>query len=229
MPNLDRYFESDHWNADRFQSDHPDGVQWTVKAVSFEQMREGRTKRTVQKPVLWFAESPKFIVISSPIYEAIRARLGPETERWTGAVLTIKAIDGEGFGGRGYGIRVTDVKPPAGASRPRCFGPKIANKLAATLHELDSNVDELRTWLRIHHPELYVNAGDKELEEWLDPVLPACQRYCAELRKERAAAAQDQASPDTTEEHKPASKAEELARRHSPLRHVPITADDIPF
>jgi hypothetical protein len=216
---LDEYFDKDHWTAQRFATDHPKGVAWTIVAVGEEQVRAAGKRE--DKPVVWFRESDKWIELNGPMYEFLRARLGPvgDGSAWKEAVVTLRAIDGEGFGGVGYGIRAVAVQPPRAepARKPRVFGDVVAKKLTATLHELGSGIDALTEWLRREDPAAYEGVAGREMHEWLDVALPACQRFCGELRKSRAAADAAKPAPSTP----------------APSRGLPkpseIPDDDIPF
>jgi hypothetical protein len=228
MPNLDEHFETEHYNATRFHTDFPDGVAWTIEAVSFEEMRDGNTNRKKKEPVLWFKETDKYIILNSKVYEVIRAALGPDSDGWAGARVMLEAIDGQGFGGKGYGIRCQGVTPPPKKAPPRIFGPKVAAKLTGVLNELGSGLDQMTAWLRRNEPDLFQHAAGKELPDWLDPVLPACQRYCAELRKARATAPAPAADPPPTPAPAP-SAAQQAAQRMSPVPIDDLPDDDIPF
>lgn len=209
MRNLDDYFAKDHWTADRFATDFPEGVTWTVVALEELEQREGRRK--VKKPVIWFRETDKYVFIRGPIYEALRPVLGTDPRDWIGARVTLRAIDGEGFNGEGFGIRVTGAEPPSREPprKPRKLGDKAAARLSATLSELGSGIDELTAWLRQNEPAAFEAVAGREMPDWLDPAIPAIQRFTGEKRK---AVAMGQMPP-------PAPAAAE----------APWQEDDIPF
>ena len=87
-------------------------VTLTIANVTMENMNSGKGGAQ-SKPCLRFKERDKLMVLNKTNAKALAAVLGPETENWKGARVTIAAPIVDAFGKSARSLRVTDVQPPA--------------------------------------------------------------------------------------------------------------------
>lgn len=84
----------------------------TVADVTMESMNSGKGGQQT-KPCLRFKERSKLMVLNKTNAKTLAAILGPETENWKGARVTIAAPVVDAFGKSARSLRVIDVQPPA--------------------------------------------------------------------------------------------------------------------
>jgi len=84
----------------------------TIADVTMESMNSGKGGQQT-KPCLRFKERSKLMVMNKTNAKTLAAILGPETENWKGARVTIAAPVVDAFGKSARSLRVTDVQPPA--------------------------------------------------------------------------------------------------------------------
>jgi len=84
----------------------------TIADVTMENMNSGKGGQQT-KPCLRFKERSKLMVLNKTNAKALAAILGPETENWKGARVTIAAPVVDAFGKSARSLRVIDVQPPA--------------------------------------------------------------------------------------------------------------------
>jgi len=84
----------------------------TIADVTMESMNSGKGGQQT-KPCLRFKERSKLMVLNKTNAKTLAAILGPETENWKGARVTIAAPVVDAFGKSARSLRVTDVQPPA--------------------------------------------------------------------------------------------------------------------
>jgi hypothetical protein len=83
----------------------------TIADVTMEKMTGG--KDGPNKPCLRFRERSKLMVLNKTNAKTLAAILGPETDNWKGARVTIAAPVVDAFGKAVRSLRVIDVQPPA--------------------------------------------------------------------------------------------------------------------
>lgn len=94
-------------------------VTLTIVDVTMENMNSGKGGAQT-KPCLRFKERSKLMVLNKTNAKALAAILGPETENWKGARVTIAAPIVDAFGKSARSLRVIDVQPPQQiAAKPR--------------------------------------------------------------------------------------------------------------
>jgi hypothetical protein len=84
----------------------------TIADVTMENMNSGKGGAQT-KPCLRFKERSKLMVLNKTNAKALAAVLGPETENWKGARVTIAAPVVDAFGKSARSLRVIEVQPPA--------------------------------------------------------------------------------------------------------------------
>ena len=86
-------------------------ITLTIANVTMENMNSGKGAQT--KPCLRFQERDKLMVLNKTNAKTLAAILGPETDNWKGARVTIAAPIVDAFGKSARSLRVVDVQPPA--------------------------------------------------------------------------------------------------------------------
>jgi hypothetical protein len=98
----------------------------TIRSVTLEDM-QSHDNKTVTKPVAWFTNAAKGLVLNRTNTMIIADLYGPETDAWAGKRITIYATKVRAFGKMEDAIRVREEKPaptgsplgaPAAASAP---------------------------------------------------------------------------------------------------------------
>ena len=87
-------------------------ITLAIFSVTLENMNSGKGGAQT-KPCLHFAERNKLMVLNKTNAKLIAGELGPETENWKGARVTIAAPIIDAFGKSARSLRVVDVQPPA--------------------------------------------------------------------------------------------------------------------
>lgn len=96
-------------------------IALTIADVTMESMSGGSGKGGAQtKPCLRFRERSKLMVLNKTNAKTLAGVLGPETENWKGARVTIAAPVVDAFGKSVRSLRITDVQPEKiVAAKPR--------------------------------------------------------------------------------------------------------------
>jgi hypothetical protein len=87
-------------------------IALTIADVTMENMNSGKGGQQT-KPCLRFKERSKLMVLNKTNAKTLAGILGPETENWKGARVTITAPVVDAFGKSARSLRITDVQPPA--------------------------------------------------------------------------------------------------------------------
>ena len=94
-------------------------IALTIADVTMESMNSGKGGQQT-KPCLRFKERSKLMVLNKTNAKTLAAILGPETENWKGARVTIAAPVIDAFGKSARSLRITDVQPEKiVAAKPR--------------------------------------------------------------------------------------------------------------
>ncbi len=88
-------------------------ISLTIADVTMENMNSSGKGGAQTKPCLRFKERSKLMVLNKTNAKTLVAILGPETENWKGARVTIAAPVVDAFGKSVRSLRITDVQPPA--------------------------------------------------------------------------------------------------------------------
>lgn len=88
-------------------------ISLTILNVTMEDVAGGGSKRAEKKPVLHFKERDKTLILNKTNAVALAERLGPETDNWRGATVTLSAPIIDAFGKQKRAVRVASVTPPA--------------------------------------------------------------------------------------------------------------------
>ncbi len=86
-------------------------ITLTIANVTMENMNSGKGGAQ-SKPCLRFKERDKLMVLNKTNAKTLAAILGPETDNWKGARVTIAAPIIDAFGKSARSLRVVDVQPP---------------------------------------------------------------------------------------------------------------------
>src|SRR3990167_3481787 len=84
----------------------------TIKGVSKENMKNQEGKEET-KPVLYFNELEKGIVLNKTNANTVKSMYGEVIEEWVGKRIQLCSVMVEAFGDRQPAIRVREEKPPA--------------------------------------------------------------------------------------------------------------------
>lgn len=88
-------------------------VVMTISGVKVEELVNNRGSD--KKPVVYFKEKKKGLILNKTNAKAIAALYGAETDDWVGKKITMYAEAGTWFGKSGYAIRIHD-RVPAGSN-----------------------------------------------------------------------------------------------------------------
>src|SRR3954469_20455527 len=83
----------------------------TIRSVTLEDM-QSHDNKTVTKPVAWFSNAAKGLVLNRTNCMIIADLHGPETDAWTGKQIVIYATKVRAFGKMEDAIRVREELPP---------------------------------------------------------------------------------------------------------------------
>ena len=97
-----------------------------IKAVTVESMPRGE-----QKPVLWFTNHQKGLILNKTNNRTLRGSFGDDMENWAGKVLVVYPTQTD-FGGKTVGALRVRIPPPKQATTGAGNGqPKVAKPAAA--------------------------------------------------------------------------------------------------
>jgi len=97
-----------------------------IKAVTVENMPRGE-----QKPVLWFTNHQKGLILNKTNNRTLRGSFGDDTEKWAGKVFVVYPTQTD-FGGKTVGALRVRIPPPKQATTGAGNGqPKVAKPAAA--------------------------------------------------------------------------------------------------
>lgn len=88
-----------------------DGVTMTVRYVRMEKIESERGSE--EKPVMYFQERPKGMVLNKTNAKQLGAALGPETDDWTGAGVHLVPKAMKVAGADRVAIRIKKITQPA--------------------------------------------------------------------------------------------------------------------
>ena len=109
-------------------------IALTISAVSLENMNSGKGGAQT-KPCLHFKERSKLMVLNKTNAKMLAGELGPETDNWIGARVTIAAPVVDAFGKSARSLRVIKVEPPARVQAEPKPRPAANARPAATVAE----------------------------------------------------------------------------------------------
>lgn len=107
-----------------------DGVIMTIHRVRVEEIKSERG--TEQKPVIYFTERPKGLILNKTNSSQIAKALGPETDDWIGAGLHIYPQDMNVAGKPRTAVRIRAIIPKekhAARKKERPPGPDINKQI----------------------------------------------------------------------------------------------------
>ena len=116
-------------------------ITLTISSVTLENMNSGKGGAQT-KPCLHFAERNKLMVLNKTNAKLIAGELGPETENWKGARVTIAAPIIDAFGKSARSLRVVKVEPPPAMVAPKPRGTVAQQPPAAAQQDWLGSDDE---------------------------------------------------------------------------------------
>jgi hypothetical protein len=99
----------------------------TISDVKVEELVNNRGENS--KPVVYFKERDKGLILNKTNARVIAALYGPETDDWIGERITLYAERGTWFGKSGYAVRVNEHKPRNGRKNGRAAEPVEVEEL----------------------------------------------------------------------------------------------------
>ena len=126
-------------------------IALTISGVTLESMNSGKGGAQT-KPCLHFKERNKLMVLNKTNAKTIAAILGPETENWVGARVTIGTAMVDAFGKTTRSLRIVDVQPEKiVAAKPRPANGKTEPSTPLTYgdgsHVAPSALDGYRAYM----------------------------------------------------------------------------------
>lgn len=157
-----------------------------IRRVTIEELKQGSKTDATAKPVVWFQDVQKGMVLNKTNAVVIACLYGDDTDGWAGKPVTLYPARERAFGQDWDVIRVRPSKPAMPASAPRTEHEQVSRKeLTARWNELIDKADSLG---------IEIKAGARAVNsKWTDAQLT---EYVATL-----AAKIEAAEVATTEEH----------------------------
>lgn len=106
--NINSMFPSKYLKA----SDADENPTLTIKDVVYEEMKN-RDDQDEQKPVLYFVEVDKGMVLNRTNAKTIANMYGEDTDGWIGERVVLTAVDVDAFGQTQRALRISARKPSA--------------------------------------------------------------------------------------------------------------------
>ena len=115
-------FPSKYLKAEELEED----MTVTIKSVVLEKL-ESKDGEIQNKPVMYFEECKKALVLNKTNFSMVAKQHGDETDDWIGKAVTLTVLDVEAFGDIVSAIR---VRPPK-KTPPKVAGVKKGSELEA--------------------------------------------------------------------------------------------------
>lgn len=103
--NIDQCYPSKYLKSDDLDED----VTYTIRKVEIENLSQGKDKD--EKPIVYFEEVEKGIVLNVTNKNTIKGMYGPDTDGWVGKQVTLFATEVEFKGEMTMAIRIRLRKP----------------------------------------------------------------------------------------------------------------------
>jgi hypothetical protein len=116
----------------------------TIRSVTLEDM-QSHDNKTVTKPVAWFTNAAKGLVLNRTNTMIIADLYGPETDAWAGKRITIYATKVRAFGKMEDAIRVREEKPAPPTTPAAASAPADEDDTAAGLPTADASIWDTAT------------------------------------------------------------------------------------
>jgi hypothetical protein len=108
-------FPSKYLKAEDLDED----VEVTIKKVVLEEL-EQKDGTKQQKPVCYFEEGPKGLIVNKTNWSLIAKQHGDESDNWIGKTVTLTTVDVDAFGDVVSAIRIKPPrKPVSGGAFPK--------------------------------------------------------------------------------------------------------------
>ena len=89
-------------------------VQVTIRAVVIEEFEDPQTKEKKSKPVCYFHEGAKGLILNKTNWHLIAKQHGDESDDWPGKTVTLTTADVDAFGDVVSAIRIKQPKKATG-------------------------------------------------------------------------------------------------------------------
>jgi hypothetical protein len=159
-------FPSKYLKAEELDED----VQVTISKVVLEELEQKDGKKQ-EKPVCYFEEGPKGLILNKTNWALIAKQHGDESDDWTGKKITLTTVDVDAFGDVVSAIRVKPPKKQSGGSAfPKAASPEPPNgkkvdTSTATLEPGRHITRETEYWAAVKKAGLGIQAGKDILKE----------------------------------------------------------------
>lgn len=82
------------------------GEEYTIRAVNVREFTDPATQEIESKPVVWFHDTKKGLILNKTNWERIAAEHGDESDNWSGKVITLHLEKVQSFGKTMDAVRV---------------------------------------------------------------------------------------------------------------------------
>jgi hypothetical protein len=144
-------------------------VQVTISKVILEELEQKDGKKQ-EKPVCYFEEGPKGLILNKTNWALIAKQHGDESDDWTGKKIILTTVDVDAFGDVVSAIRVKPPKKQSGGSAfPKATSLEPTNgkksDLATTAEPGRHITRETEYWAAVKKAGLGIQAGKDILKE----------------------------------------------------------------
>lgn len=100
--------QKDAFPSDYLKSDDVSGMgeTYTIDDLTIEEFKDPKTQEVDKKPVLWFKEIKKGLILNKTNWSRIATTLGDESDTWTDKTLNLRLEAVEAFGKKQDVIRI---------------------------------------------------------------------------------------------------------------------------
>lgn len=189
MPSIKELFPSRWLGASDLQ-----GQEYTlvIRRVTIEELKQGSKTDATAKPVVWFADVPKGMVLNKTNAVVIARLYGDDTDTWAGKPVTLYPARERAFGQDWDVIRVRPSRPAMPASAPRTehepsHQPVSRKELTARWNALIDKADTLGIEIKAGARAVNSKWTDEQLGEYVATLaakIEAAEVAAAEEREE---------------------------------------------
>lgn len=152
-------FPSKYLKAEELDED----VQVTISKVVLEELEQKDGKKQ-EKPVCYFEEGPKGLILNKTNWALIAKQHGDESDDWTGKKIILTTVDVDAFGDVVSAIRVKPPKKQSGGSAfPKAASPEPTN--GKKPEPAGHITRETEYWAAVKKAGLGIQAGKDILKE----------------------------------------------------------------
>lgn len=108
--------------------DFPGDVIVIIEKVEMEKFTDPKTKEETEKPLIWFKDCDKAMIVNKTNWALIAKQHGDESDDWVGKSITLGTLDVEAFGDVVSAIRVKPLKAAPKPGGKSAFGKPVSEK-----------------------------------------------------------------------------------------------------